>query len=105
MSVWAIFLLGGLLTFATRFAFVYALGRVEVPPSLHRALRYVPPAVLSAIIFPEVLLSEGRLDVRVSNHRLLAAALAVLVAIKTKKTLPTILAGMAAFAALRVLLG
>jgi branched-subunit amino acid transport protein len=96
MSVWLIFLLGGLLTFGMRFSFIYAFGRVRVPSTVHRALRFVPPAVLSAIIFPEVLMSNGRLDFGFGNHRLLAGVVAVLVAIWTRKTLPTILAGMAA---------
>jgi branched-subunit amino acid transport protein len=96
MNIWLIFLLGGLLTFAMRFSFIYAFGRVSVPPGLHRALRFVPPAVLSAIIFPEVLMSNGRIDVALANHRLMAAAAAVLVALWTRKTLPTIVAGMAA---------
>ncbi|MFI5345656.1 MAG: AzlD domain-containing protein [Elusimicrobiota bacterium] len=96
MNVWLIFLLGGLLTFAMRLSFIYAFGRIRVPPALHRALRFVPPAVLSAIIFPEVLLTNGRLDVGPGNHRWAAAAVAVLVAIWTKRTLPTIIAGMAA---------
>ncbi len=101
MSVWTIFLLGGLLTFATRFSFIYAFGRVSVPPALHRALRFVPPAVLSAIIFPAVLMPDGRLDAGFGNHRLLAAGVAVLVAVRTRKTLPTIAAGMAALLLLR----
>lgn len=96
MNIWLIFLLGGLLTFAMRFSFIYAFGRVSVPPSLHRALRFVPPAVLSAIIFPEVLMADGRLSVGLGNHRMLAAGVAVLVALWTKKTLPTIVAGLAA---------
>lgn len=96
MSVWLIFLLGGLLTFGMRFSFIYAFGRVRVPRTLHRALRFVPPAVLSAIVFPEVLLSHDRLDVGIGNHRLLAAAVAVLVAVRTRKTTLTIAAGMAA---------
>ncbi|UPT74810.1 MAG: AzlD domain-containing protein [Elusimicrobiota bacterium] len=96
MSVWGIFALGGLFTFATRFSFIYALGRVRIPPALHRALRFVPPAVLSAIIFPEVLMTDGRLDAGLGNHRMLAAAVALAVAARTKKVLPTIAAGMAA---------
>lgn len=96
MNVWLIFVLGGLLTFAMRFSFIYAFGKFSVPPALHRALRFVPPAVLSAIIFPEVLMSEGRLSVGPGNHRMLAAAIAVGVALWTKKTLPTIVAGLAA---------
>lgn len=96
MNIWLIFLLGGLLTFAMRFSFIYAFGRVSVPPALHRALRFVPPAVLSAIIFPEVLMPDGRISVGLDNHRMLAAAVAALVAFLTKKTLPTIVAGLAA---------
>jgi branched-subunit amino acid transport protein len=96
MSVWTIFLIGGLLTFAMRFSFIYAFGRFRVPPALHRALRFVPPAVLSAIVFPAVLMPDDRLAFGLGNHRLLAAAVAVLVALRTRKTLPTIVAGMAA---------
>lgn len=102
MSVWLIFLLGGLLTFAMRFSFIYAFGRVRVPPAVHRALRFVPPAVLSAIVFPEVLLTGGKIDAGLGNHRLLAAAVAVAVAVKTRKTLPTIAAGLAALFALQL---
>ena len=104
MSVWGIFLLCGLATFAIRFSFIFALGRVKVPPLLHRALRYVPPAVLSAIIVPEVLMSDGRLDLAFSNHRMLAAGVAVAVAASSKKILPTIAAGMAALFVFRAVL-
>ena len=101
MSIWLIFLLGGLLTFAMRFSFIYAFGRVKVPPLVHRALRYVPPAVLSAIVFPELIMTAGRLDAHLGNPRLLAGAAAVAVASATRKTLPTILAGMAMLWVLR----
>jgi len=96
MNLWLIFALGGLITFAMRFSFIYAFGRVAVPPALHRALRFVPPAVLSAIIFPAVLMPNDRLDLSFANHGLTAAAVAVAVAVWTRKTLPTIAAGMAA---------
>jgi branched-subunit amino acid transport protein len=96
VSIWLILTLGGLLTFAMRFSFIYAFGRVSVPPSLHRALRFVPPAVLSAIVFPEVLMPDGHIAVGVGNHRMLAAGVAVLVALWTRRTLPTIIAGLAA---------
>jgi branched-subunit amino acid transport protein len=96
VSIWLIFLLGGLLTFAMRFSFIYAFGRIQIPPAIHRALRFVPPAVLSAIVFPEVLMSNGRIDAGLGNHRLAAAIVAVIAAVWTKKTLPTIAAGMAA---------
>jgi branched-subunit amino acid transport protein len=96
MSIWIVLLLGGAITFAMRFSFIYLFGRTEIPDSLRRALRYVPPAVLSAIVFPELLMHSGRLDVSLGNDRVLAGAFAVLVALVTRNMLATIAAGMAA---------
>jgi len=79
-----------------RFSFIYLFGRFHIPETLRRALHYVPPAVLSAIIFPEILIHDGKLALTLGNDRLLAGLVAVLVAWWTKNTLLTILAGMAA---------
>ena len=94
MNIWLVFLLGGLLTFGMRFLFIYLLGRFEVPEMMRRALRFVPPAVLSAIVIPELVIRSGQIDVSLMNFRLLAGAAAVLVAWKTKNTLLTILGGI-----------
>ena len=96
MNIWLVFLLGGLLTFGMRFIFIYLLGRFEVPETMRRALRFVPPAVLSAIVVPELLIRSGQMDLSLTNFRLLAGIVAVLVAWRTKNTLLTILAGMLA---------
>ena len=94
MSIWLVFLLGGVLTFGMRFIFIYLLGRFEIPETLRGALRFVPPALLSAIVVPELLVRSGQIDLTLSNFRLLAGLAAVLVAWKTKNTLLTILGGM-----------
>ena len=94
MNIWLVFILGGLLTFGMRYSFIYLLGRFEVPETMRRALRFVPPAVLSAIVIPELVIQSGQIDLSLSNFRLLAGLAAVLVAWKTKNTLLTILAGM-----------
>jgi branched-subunit amino acid transport protein len=94
VNIWLVFLLGGLLTFGMRFIFIYLLGRFEVPEMMRSALRFVPPAVLSAIVVPELLIRSGQVDLSLMNFRLLAGAAAVLVAWKTKNTLLTILGGM-----------
>ncbi|MBV6396578.1 MAG: hypothetical protein HFACDABA_02177 [Anaerolineales bacterium] len=96
MTVWLILLLGGLITFGLRFSFVYLLGRLEIPSAMRRALHYVPPAVLSAIIVPELFLHNNVLDASLDNTRLLAGIAAILVAAWTKNSLLTILTGMAA---------
>jgi len=94
MNIWLVMLLGGLLTFGMRLSFIYLFGRFDIPPALRRGLRFVPPAVLTAIIAPAVLMPDGVLDAGPGNFRLLAGAAAVLVAWRTKNTLLTIVAGM-----------
>lgn len=98
MNIWLVMLLGGLITFGLRFSLIYLLagGRFQVPETMRRALHYVPPAVLSAIVFPELFLRNGLLDLSMENARLLAGFAAVLVAWFSKSTLITILAGMVA---------
>jgi len=95
----------GLLTFATRLSFIALLGRVETPPLLARALRFVPPAVLSAIVFPELLVRQGRIDASLQNFRLLAGLAALVVAWRSRSVLLTIAVGMAALWGLQWLAG
>jgi branched-subunit amino acid transport protein len=94
MNIWLVMLLGGLMTFGMRFSLIFLFGRFEVPQTMRRALHYVPPAVLSAIIFPELFLSNGALNISLSNIRLLAGFAAILTAWISKNTLLTILTGM-----------
>jgi branched-subunit amino acid transport protein len=96
MNVWAVMILGGLLTYGIRLSFIFLLGKLAIPEAGKRALRFVPPAVLSAIVAPALLLPEGRLDPTPGNFRFVAGAAAVLVAWRTKSALPTIVAGMGA---------
>src|SRR5262245_14286244 len=96
MNIWLVILLGGLITFWMRFSLIYLFGRFQIPPTLRKALHYVPPAVLSAIIFPELFLRDGTLNLSLENTRLLAGLVAILVAWFTRNTLITIIAGMVA---------
>lgn len=98
MNIWLVMLLGGLITFGMRFSLIYLLaeGRFHIPETMRRALHYVPPAVLSALIFPALFIPQGGLDLSVGNQRLLAGLMAIAVAWYSKNTLLTILAGMLA---------
>ena len=96
MNISIVLLLGGLITFAIRFSFIYLFGRFNVPEGLRKALHYVPPAVLSAIIFPELFIRNETVDLSLDNHRLLAGLFAILAAWFTKNIFITILAGMIA---------
>ena len=104
MNIWLTMFLGGLITFSMRFSFIYLFGRFHVPETLRKALHYVPPAVLSAIIFPEIFLQNQKLELSLGNHRLLAGVIAMITAYLTKNTLITILVGMLALFLIQVLL-
>jgi len=95
-TLWLAIVAGGVITYAIRLSLILLWGRVSVPPAVQRGLRFVPPAVLSAIIFPEILRHDGALDLSLGNTRLLAGIVAGLVAWRTKNALLTIAAGMAA---------
>ncbi len=93
-ETWLIILLGGLLTYGIRLSFIALAGRWQPPQLFQRALRYVPPAVLSAIILPEMLVRDGQIFLSPLNPRLLAGLLAMLVAWRTRSTTLTIVVGM-----------
>jgi len=96
MNVWLLLIGMGIVTYAIRLSLIVLIGRVDVPPIIQRALRFVPPAVLSAIIFPELLRPGGTLDLSFGNVRLLAGVLAAGIAWRTKNVLLTIGVGMVA---------
>ena len=94
MNLWFVAVTAGILTFAIRLSFISLLDGWEMPPLLRRALDYVPPAVLSAIVFPELLLRDGNMDLSAGNYRLLAGIAAIAVAWRFRKIMPTLATGM-----------
>ena len=104
MTLWLIIIGMGLITYALRLSLIVLLGRMDMPLIVQRGLRFVPPAVLSAIIFPELLRPGGVLDISLGNARLLAGIVAALIAWRTKNVLLTIGVGMAALWILQTLI-
>lgn len=94
----------GLITYLIRLSLFLLPERVMLPPWMLRALRYVPAAVLSAIIFPELMQPGGTLDLSLGNERLLAGLAAAVVAWRTRNVLLTVGVGMALLWILQALL-
>lgn len=105
MNLWIAMVATGLATFLIRLSFIALLGRLKMPELATRALRFVPPAVLSAIIFPELFLYGGEWNLSHDNIRLLAGIVAALVAYRTKNVVWTIIAGMLSLYAFQAVLG
>jgi branched-subunit amino acid transport protein len=105
MNLWLVMLIAGLLTLATRLSFILLLERIQVPEWFRGGLRFVPVAVLSAIILPELTNPKGSLFLSWHNPQLLAGAVAILVAWRTRNVLLTIATGMAALMVFQFILG
>jgi branched-subunit amino acid transport protein len=103
-TFWWVMIIAGLATFAIRLSFILLIGERDVAPWARRALRLVPPAVLTAIIVPEMLLPRGNLDLSLGNERLLAGGLAALVAWRTRNVVLTIVVGILALWLLKAIL-
>lgn len=105
MSLWLVILIAGLLTYGTRLSFILLAERLKLPGWFQRSLRYIPLAVLSAIILPELASRNSVVDISLRNPQFYAGALAVLVAWRTRNVLLTILAGMVALLLFQAVLG
>lgn len=102
-QLWLVLLGMGIITFLLRFSLLGLSNRWRLPPLFERALRFVPPAVLAALVAPALFYRQGTLDLSPSNDRLLAGVLAALIAWRTKNILLTILSGMVGLWLLRLL--
>lgn len=105
LLVWSMIIGIGVATFLIRFAPIALLSRLELPAALRQALRYVPPAVMAAIIAPPLFFAGGAPTIEPDLARIAAATLAAAVAWRTRSTLWTVVLGMLALWGLQALLG
>jgi len=104
---WDVFLIivgSALVTFLPRVVPLMVLSRMELPEWGIRWLNYVPISVMAALVGQELFVHDGQLASLWTNVELLAAIPTVLVAIKTRSLLGTVVAGMIAIMILRYLL-
>ncbi|CAM2009954.1 AzlD domain-containing protein [Acanthopleuribacter pedis] len=84
----------GLGTFLMRASFISVFTQRNMPAVVERIMAYLPVAILSALIVPAFVIRDGAAHVGLDNYRLLAGLLAIGVAAKTKKVVPTLFVGL-----------
>ena len=89
-------------TYLPRLLPVWLLSKRELPQVVITWLRYVPSAVLAALLFPSVLSDGSRLDFSFYNLYLLAVLPTLLVAWKTRSLFGAVITGMALVALARL---
>ena len=94
---WTIIIVVGALNYLSRLSFIAIFARIEIPPTVARALRFVPAAMLTAIIVPAVVfIAPGTTSLSLANPKLVAALVATLLAWRLKSATVTMVAGMVA---------
>jgi len=73
-----------LVTYLPRVLPVWYLAGRQLPRAVEVWLRYVPPAVLAAMLLPGLLMPDGTLQINFTNLFLLAAVPAFIIAWKTR---------------------
>lgn len=95
LSIWAVVGVVGVLTFCIRYSFIYLFGRIDgMPPRIEGALRYVPAAVLAALVGPAFVDPGSTVTATLVDDRLAAGVVAAAVAWYTEDMFATLAAGM-----------
>ncbi|MGY9025580.1 MAG: AzlD domain-containing protein [Candidatus Pelagibacterales bacterium] len=93
--IWFVMIIAGMITFSTRFSMFNKFIAQKMPAWIEAPLHYVPIAVLTAIIIPEILIVDGSINFSiVENLRIAAAGIAILVALVTRNVVATIASGL-----------
>lgn len=102
-TLWLVISVVAVATYGLRLSFLLLFGRIdEVPDVVDAPLRYVAPAVLAALVLPELLVVDG--SIAVANPRLVAGLVAGVVAWRTENIAATVGVGMIVLWAVRWLL-
>ena len=96
MKIWIVIVVVGALNYLSRLSFIALFSRRSMPPAAARALKYVPAAMLTALVVPMVLAGPTATLPAPLAARVGAALVAGAVAFRTRSTLWTLSAGMAA---------
>lgn len=106
-DLWTLAVIAGLavVTVVTRSFFFISNDDWRLPRWAERGLPYAPIAAMAAVVFPEVLLTQGQLTHTWQDARIFGALAGIAAFWWKRNTLLTIVLGMAVYLPLRIGLG
>ena len=106
-DLWTLAVIAGLavVTVITRGFFVFSSRPWRLPAWAERGLQYARIAALTAVVVPEVVMTQGQLVSTWMDARIFGAAAGMAMYFWRRDTLLTILAGMAVYLPLYLLAG
>jgi branched-subunit amino acid transport protein len=96
MRTWITIAAVSAVTFALRAAFIVLADPQRFPHAFRQALKFVPPAVLAAIVALGLGLAGDRVDLSAHNDRLAAGLVAIVATMFLRSTIAAVAIGMAA---------
>ena len=93
-SFWVVIIVLAVGTWLMRALPIMLHGAVATPPWAERLLRYVPVAALTALVVPGSLYIKSGAQYEFAPARTIAAVVALLVALRTRSVLATLVTGM-----------
>jgi branched-subunit amino acid transport protein len=103
LDIWLVIIGLMLLTQLMRSSFLLFGDRFPLPERVQHGLRYAPVCALIALITPELFITQGALDLSISNPKLIAGIAAAAIILVTRSMIATIVLGMLVFTVFRLL--
>ncbi len=106
-DLWTLAVILGLavVTVITRSFFFISRRDFHLPHWAQRGLQYAPIAALSAVIIPEIVMTQGQLITTLQDARIYGAFVGAAIFYWQRNTLACIIGGMAVYLPLRLMLG
>lgn len=81
-------------TYLPRLIPLIALSNMKMPKLIEKWLNYIPVSVFSALIFPAILIQNGKLSLSLSNSQIWASLICLIIILKSKNLALTVLTGI-----------
>jgi len=92
-QIWFSIIVVGILTYLSRLSFIMFLEKIRLYSLVLRAFKFIPIAVLTAIILPEIIKTGETISF--VYPRVFASLFAICISWRTKNVILTIISGMA----------
>jgi branched-subunit amino acid transport protein len=103
-EIWVVIFGLTVITFITRGFFLLMGERIELSETLQNAIKYAPAAALVAIIAPEMFFTQDSRELQINSPYLWGGICSIIAFWLSKSMLLTIILGMLAFTAIRLVL-
>ena len=94
---WLSIIVAGIITYFTRMTMIALVGRDMLGDRIKAVLAYVPSAVFPAIIFPSIFINDYGNFIEMSDPKIFAAIVAIVVGYFSKNVIATILSGLISY--------